>query len=66
MDVESVKPSGLPVGQNSDEDLALMYKGEEFNFPSGAPAVRYLRFKINETWNKTTFFHIGELTFWGQ
>jgi hypothetical protein len=66
MDVESVKPSGLPVGQNSDEDLALMYKGEEFNFPNGTPAVRYLRIKINETWNKTTFFHIGELTFWGQ
>ena len=66
MDVESVKPSGLPVGQNSDEDLALMYKGEDFNFPKGTPSVRYIRIKVNETWNKTTFFHIGELTFWGQ
>lgn len=66
MDVESVKPSGLPVGENSDEDLALMYKGEDFNFPKGTPKVRYIRIKVNETWNKTTFMHIGELTFWGQ
>ena len=66
MDVESVKPSGLPVGQNSDEDIALMNKGEDFNFPKGTPKVRYIRIKVNETWNKTTFMHIGELTFWGQ
>lgn len=65
MDVESVKPSGLPVGQNSDEDLALMMKGEEFNFPLDAPPVRYIRIKVNETWNKATFIHIAELSFWG-
>ena len=66
MDVESVKPSGLPVGQNTDEDLALMMKGEEFNFPIDAPPVRYIRIKVNETWNKQNFIHIAELTFWGQ
>lgn len=66
MDVESVKPSGLPVGQNSDEDIALMMKGEEFNFPLDAPAVRYIRVKVNGTWNNATFIHIAELTFWGE
>ncbi len=66
MDVESVKPSGLPVGQNSDEDIALMMKGEEFNFPLDAPPVRFIRIKVNRTWNNTTFIHIAELTFWGE
>lgn len=66
MDVESVKPSGLPVGQNTDEDLELLYRGEEFTFPQDIPEVRYIRIKVNETWNKQTFIHIAELTFWGQ
>jgi hypothetical protein len=66
MDVESVKPSGLPVGTNSAEDMALIMKGEEFDFPPGIPPVRYIRIKVNETWNKQNFIHIAELTFWGQ
>ncbi len=66
MDVESVKPSGLPLGDYSDEDWALALKGEEFNFPLDAPPVRYIRIKVNETWGLATGIHIKELTFWGQ
>ncbi|HWK57716.1 MAG TPA: DUF5000 domain-containing lipoprotein [Parapedobacter sp.] len=66
MDVESIKPSGLPLGQYSDEDWELALRGEEFNFPLDAPPVRYIRIKVNETWGLATGIHIKELTFWGQ
>ncbi|MFS8617644.1 MAG: DUF5000 domain-containing lipoprotein [Solitalea sp.] len=66
LDVESVKPSGLPLGQYNDEDWALALKGEEFSFPLDAPPVRYIRIKVNETWGLATALHIKELTFWGQ
>jgi hypothetical protein len=66
MDVQSVKPSGLPVGQTTADDVALAQKGEEFDFPPGLPPVRYIRVRVNETWNKQNFIHIAELTFWGQ
>lgn len=66
MDVESVKPSGLPLGQNSPEDLALILKGEEFNFSRDIPPIRYVRIKIIESWAKTRAVSIGELTFFGE
>lgn len=65
MDVESVKPSGLPVGQNTNEDRDLANRGEEFRVPLSAPSVRYLRIRVNQTWNNTNFMHIAEMTFWG-
>ncbi|MGV8095148.1 MAG: DUF5000 domain-containing lipoprotein [Mangrovibacterium sp.] len=66
MDVESVKPSGLPVAQNTDEDIALVRAGEEFNFPLDAPPVRWIRIRVKETWGKLQHVSIGEMTFWGQ
>ena len=60
----SVKPSGLPPGQNSPEDIAYAAAGEKFVFPAGTPAVRYLRFRILETWGNTDYFHATELTFY--
>jgi hypothetical protein len=66
MDVVSVKPSGLPVGQTTADDVALATKGEDYDFPPGLPPVRYIRIKVLETWNKQNFIHIAELTFWGQ
>ena len=47
---ESVKPSGLPIGQNSPEDVAHAAAGDDFTFPPDAPPVRYIRFKTVETW----------------
>ncbi|MDR2773786.1 MAG: DUF4959 domain-containing protein [Tannerella sp.] len=66
MDCESVKPSGLPLGQLSDEDRALVAGGEEFICPPGAPAVRYLRMKILENWSGGDFFHLMEIEVYGQ
>lgn len=64
----SFKPSGLPVGQLTVEDIAYGYtNGEDFEMPDTPPAYRYLRFKTTETWgigaNQVT---ISELSFWGK
>ncbi|HWW42555.1 DUF5000 domain-containing lipoprotein [Pedobacter sp.] len=69
MDCESFKPSGLPFGQTTNEDIAYAKGtdglGEEFKFPSSAPAVRYIRMEILKNWGGTDFFHAIEITFWG-
>ncbi len=63
---ESVKPSGLPSGQLSDEDRQLTIDGEEFMFPTGIPATRYIRLKILDTWSgaKNQWF-LMEVALWG-
>lgn len=64
LDCESIKPSGLPLHQYSNEDLAYAKAGERFSFPSVTPPVRYIRFKTLSTWSGNDFFHILELSFW--
>jgi hypothetical protein len=60
----SVKPSGLPVGQNSDADIAFAKAGEEF-VPTTKPAkFRYYRFKCFTNWGNGSFMAMGELTFY--
>jgi hypothetical protein len=69
MDCESIKPSGLPLGQTSDADLSYAMGtdglGEEFTFPLSAPPVRYIRLELIKNWSGTDFFHAIEITFWG-
>lgn len=63
----SVKPSGLPVGEYTTEDLAKGGGGEEFDFPlQYSVPVRYIRFDVEETWGGTEMIHISELRMWGQ
>lgn len=62
---ESVKPSGLPMGTNTAEDLALIGAGEEFVFPPGTPEVKYIRMKVLETWGNNDSFYIMQVAFWG-
>lgn len=62
---ESYKPSGLPVGQFSNEDKEYATAGEEFMFPVDAPAVRYIRFKALSTFTGVAFIHLMEVTFYG-
>lgn len=63
----SVKPSGGPVGTNTDEDIAKAKAGELFSFPHPTIPVRYLRIKILETWAPANDDHafISELTLYG-
>ena len=64
---ESFKPSGLPEGQTSDEDLAYAaVEGEDYEMEN-CPPVRYLRFQVLETWGHTEGrIQLEEMTFWGE
>ncbi len=62
---ESIKPSGLPMGQNSQEDMDLITKGEEFVFPSDAESVKYIRMKVLETFGHIDHFYVMGVDFWG-
>lgn len=63
---ESFKPSGLPMGQISDEDYAYAVAGEEYSVDVSIPPVRYLRFKINKTWGGASYMQLMEIEFFGQ
>lgn len=65
MDCESIKPSGLPLGQNSNDDINVAANGEDFfNSPSN-PAVRYIRILVNQTWEGGDNFQITEFKIFG-
>jgi hypothetical protein len=65
-DFVSVKPSGLPIGQVSDEDIQLLNEGEEFSFDRDAPSVRYLRFEINGVHSAMKLSCMSEISLWGE
>lgn len=65
MDCESIKPSGSGAGVNTADDIAYATNGEEFTFPDGLPAVRYIRVQMTQSWSNGDFFHLMEMTFWG-
>lgn len=64
-DCESIKPSGLPVGQNNADDLAAAAAGEQFDIPADAPPVRYIRIEMYQNWSNGVAINVGELAFWG-
>jgi hypothetical protein len=66
IDCVSIKPSGLPLGQLSDEDRAHVAAGEEFICSPDMPAVRYMRLKALENWSGGDFFHLMEVEVYGQ
>lgn len=63
--LESFKPSGLPLGESTSEDLVYAQAGENFQLVEDAPPVRYIRFVVQDTWSGSISMHITELTFWG-
>jgi len=65
MNCETVKPSGLPLGTLSNDDILAAIAGEDFTLPTGTPIVRYIRIKSFETWGKVDYVYIAELSFWG-
>ncbi|GAA4316861.1 DUF4998 domain-containing protein [Compostibacter hankyongensis] len=64
-DGESVKPSGLPQGQTTPEDIEHARDGEATVFPENTPAVRYIRIKILETWARTDYMFMSEIELQG-
>lgn len=67
MDCHSYKPSGETNPNVTDEDINFAcIRGEDYEFPEGTPAARYLRIKIIETWGSVSYYFIDEMTFWGE
>lgn len=63
----SFKPSGLPLGEFSEEDYQRQMNGEEFDIDDQTP-VRYLRWSVDKVWGGASysFFNIAEITIYGQ
>jgi hypothetical protein len=65
-DCSVVKPSGLPLGQTSNDDIIAMNAGHEFFFPIGGDVVRFIRFQFHETWANQSSLHFAEITCYGE
>lgn len=60
----SIKPT--PGSTVTAEDLQFaVIDGQDYEFPLGIPPVRFLRFKILETWGGFQYMYISELSLWG-
>lgn len=60
-----VKPSGAAIGTMTEEDRVAANEGHEYSFPLDMPPVKYVRFRVLETWTNGHFTHIGEFTTYG-
>lgn len=65
VDAWCYKPSG-DSGQVTNEDKEYILNGDEQEVPIDAPAFRYIRIYMLESWSGGTPTQIGEMTFWGQ
>lgn len=63
----SVKPSGSASGILTAEDIQFAgVDGEEFEFPEGIPAMRYIRFKTIKVWGMLDHMYLAEITMYGE
>jgi hypothetical protein len=65
MDCTCIKPSGLPFGQNSNEDVDVATNGADYINSPLNPKVRYLRIVVTRTWAGGDNFQISELQVFG-
>lgn len=65
-DFEAIKPSGLPLGETTADDVAYARAGEDFVVDLNAPPVRYLRVVVESTWSGDINPTIAELKIFGQ
>ncbi|MDR1809859.1 MAG: DUF4959 domain-containing protein [Prevotella sp.] len=69
---QSVKPSGLPYGTISSEDLQYAgVDGEEFEFPAPGtpeeiPPVQLIRVRFLSVWGTLDYIYLAEMTFYGE
>ncbi len=59
------KPSGLPYGQQSNEDVLKGQSGEDFQIPLDAPPVRFIRIQNLENWAGRESLAISEMLLYG-
>jgi hypothetical protein len=58
-------PSGLPQGQTNAADQAFIEAGVDFDVPFNAPAVKYIRIDVKDTWFGLDYTYIEEMSFYG-
>jgi len=64
---QSFKPSGLPLGQVTDQDINYAcIQGENFEFDHILPAYRYIRWKTDQTYSSSGQVGFAELDVYGQ
>ena len=62
---EIKKPSGLPYGQENNDDLVAAQNGADYEIPLDAPAVRYLRIECLDNWIGGKFMAVSEVNVYG-
>ncbi|MBZ4192243.1 DUF4998 domain-containing protein [Niabella beijingensis] len=60
----SLKPSGLPPGQNTQEDIDYAKAGEVFTVPEATASFQYYRFRLLSNWGNGKFMTMEEVTFY--
>ncbi|GAB3357359.1 DUF4959 domain-containing protein [Arachidicoccus ginsenosidivorans] len=61
----ATKPSGLPFGEQNDEDYQTAYNGFNWDIDISAPKVQYIRIRSIKNWGGTTYMGIAELQVYG-
>jgi len=59
-------PSGLQPGFTNAADEKFVQAGVDFLVPSSAPAVKYLRLLVHDTWGRGDAAHLMEVTVYGK
>lgn len=59
-------PSGLQPGFTNQSDEKFVEAGVDFVVPASAPAVKYLRLLVHDTWGKGDVSHLMEVTVFGK
>ncbi|MDR0422178.1 MAG: DUF5126 domain-containing protein [Proteiniphilum sp.] len=62
---EVIKPSGMPPGTNTPEDLAAHNAGFDYDLRQDVAPMRYIRFVVHDTWAHTPAMHMAELSVYG-
>lgn len=60
------KPSGLPPGELTQEDIDKVLEGHSFDFPASQESYRYMRFKTTKTFGNVPNVNLLELTLYGR
>ncbi|MFD2599446.1 DUF5000 domain-containing lipoprotein [Sphingobacterium corticis] len=61
----SIKPSGLPLGEQTNDDINYARAGEEFDVEFQEEPYRYWRWRTLDTWGGNSDVSLAELTFYG-
>lgn len=64
-DFEVKKPSGLPYGQENNDDLLAAQDGQDYEIGFDMPSVRYLRIQCIENWTGGQFMAVSEVQVYG-